>query len=171
MKQKIRYSFPGRIYELLLADDKFLHEVAKIKKIENSFPRYDQWRDEAGFHISFALAGYSDSDISITIRGQQLMLSADGLDDIVEAEIINPSIISELSIGDEDSIKNAKTSVHKGVVNRGIARRSFRTNLYVSEEFDLTNIVAKMEHGLLHIFAPEKNVEDVKVEINVKVVE
>lgn len=160
MKQKIRYSFPGRIYELLFGDDKFLQEVSKIKKIENSFPRYDQWRDEAGFHISFALAGYSDEDISIVIRGQQLLISAAGLDDIIETEVIN--------LDDEEVVtKNAKPSVHKGMVSRGIARRSFRTNLYISEEFDLTNIIAKMEHGLLHIFAPEKIVEDVSVKINV----
>lgn len=157
MKPKIRYSFPGRIYDLLLTDDKFLQEVSKIKKVENSFPRYDQWKDEGGFHISFALAGYSPEDIDLTIVGRQIILSSRGLEDFTPAEVIEDP---------EGETKPAKTSVHKGYVSRGIARRSFKTHLYISEEFDLSNVKAKMEHGLLHIFVPETTIEEVKIEIN-----
>jgi HSP20 family molecular chaperone IbpA len=165
MKPKIRYSFPGRIYDLLLTDDKFLQEVSKLKKIENSFPRYDQWKDESGFHISFALAGYSQEDVSITIHGRQILLSADGLEDITKAELILED--KPLEEGDDDTYdKKVRTSVHKGYVSRGIARRSFRTHLYISEEFDLNGAKAKMEHGLLHIFVPEITIEERKIEIN-----
>lgn len=160
MKPKIRYSFPGRIYDLLLTDDKFLQEVSKIKKVENSFPRYDQWKDESGFHVSFALAGYSPSDISVSVLGRQIVLAANGLEDITEAEIIEPE-----ESGDDSYDKKAKTSVHKGYVSRGIARRSFKTHLYISEEFDLDNVQAKMEHGLLHIFVPETTIEERKIEV------
>lgn len=163
MKPKIRYSFPGRIYELLLTDDKFLQEVSRLKKIENSFPRYDQWKDESGFHISFALAGYSQEDVSITVSGRQILLSANGLEDITKAEVIQEEVSSP---DDETYDKKVRTSVHKGYVSRGIARRSFRTHLYISEEFDLNGIKAKMEHGLLHIFVPEITIEERKIEIN-----
>lgn len=157
MKPKIRYSFPGRIYDLLLTDDKFLQEVSKIKKIENSFPRYDQWKDEAGFHISFALAGYSPEDIDLTVSGRQIILSSSGLEEFTTAEVIEEP---------DGEAKKVRTSVHKGYVSRGIARRRFKTHLYISEEFNLTEVKAKMEHGLLHIFVPESTIEEVKIEIN-----
>lgn len=162
MKNKIRYSFPGRIYDLLLTDNKFLHEVSKIRTTEMSFPRYDQWRDEHGFHVSFALAGYSPSDLSLSVMGRQISLSSDGLMKITSVE----SVGSEEEGDTEDKV--LQTSVHKGYVGRGIARRSFKTQLYISEEFNLDCIEAKMEHGLLHIFVPEltTKLEEIKVEIN-----
>jgi HSP20 family molecular chaperone IbpA len=166
MKPKIRYSFPGRIYDLLLTDDKFLQEVSKLKKIENSFPRYDQWKDESGFHISFALAGYSQENLSITVQGRQILLSANGLEDITKAEVIPEDKPEDVDVDSDTYDKQVRTSVHKGYVSRGIARRSFRTQLYISEEFNLNGIKAKMEHGLLHIFVPETTIEERKVEIN-----
>ena len=196
MKNKIRYSFPGRIYELLLTDDKFLQEISKLRKIENPFPRYDQWKDEDGFHISFALAGYAPEDISIVVRGRQISLAANGLQSIstpdgpifVQEEVEHPEkepiwTVSEEQLnnilpaltkaieneGAEDSgpsLKPPKVSVHKGYVSRGIARRSFKTNLYVSEEFDLSAIKATMAHGLLNIFVPERSLEDIHIKIN-----
>lgn len=160
MKPKIRYSFPGRVYELLLTDDKFLQEVSKIRKVEDSFPRYDQWRDELGFHISFALAGYSPDDIFISVLGRQIILYSHGLEDLTEVEVL------EERDEPEQIEKRAKPSIHKGYVSRGIARRSFRTQLYISEEFDLNNIKANMEHGLLHVFVPEVTIEERKITIS-----
>lgn len=158
MKIKSRYSYPGRIHDLLLTDDKFLTEVSKIKKIESSFPRYDQWKDDSGFHVSFALAGYSPEDIDLYVKGRQIFLSAEGLKDIIPSE--------KTMEDDSEAPKVAKTSVHKGFISRGIARRSFKTQLYISEEFNLEGIKADMKHGLLHIFIPEKIIKDRKIEIS-----
>ncbi len=195
MKNKIRYSFPGRIYDLLLTDDKFLQEISKLRKIENPFPRYDQWKDESGFHVSFALAGYAPEDISIVVKGRQIFLSANGLQSISNQEgdlietakiehggdedgtllselvginLLNDGLSSSKIVSDLNSLpeKFAKVSVHKGYVSRGIARRSFKTNLYVSEEFDLSAVKARMEHGLLNISVPEKSLEDIHIKIN-----
>lgn len=96
MKNKNRYSFPGKIMDLLLTDDRFLQDIYKIKKIETSFPRYDQWRTEEGFHMSFALAGYSYDDIILKIAGRQLMISSDGLLEVTD---------TENSLSDENSLK------------------------------------------------------------------
>lgn len=206
LKTKNRYSFPGRILELIMSDDKYLQEILKIKKVENSFPRYDQWKDDAGLHFSFALAGFAPEHINISVTsGGMLSVSAEGLSDITETEASNmPRAISQVpklktdwpltmdsdvadmsklfieedasSMTEEQLLeavstilslnKDAKTSVHKGSVSRGIARRSFKTTLYISEEFDITKAKSNMAHGLLNIFIPEVSVKEIKIVIN-----
>lgn len=163
MKNRTRYAFPGRIYDLLLSDDKFLNDVSKLRKVDNSFPKYDHWKDDAGFHITYALAGYTPDDISIFVRGRQIFIESGGIE-ISESEIQN-----EVETGngaEEVDVKNAKIAINKGMIIRGIARRSFKTNLFVSEDFDLSKIKASMEHGLLSIFAPNVSIDEIKVDIN-----
>ena len=84
MSEKKRYSIPARIVELLYTDDGFFNEVLKLKKASggNKFPRSDEWRDESGFHLSFALAGYSAQDVSVEIEDHTLTISGVGMDDL-----------------------------------------------------------------------------------------
>ena len=70
-----RATIPQRVIDLLFSDDGFYNEVVASKKVVvNKYPRSDQWVDESGLNISFALAGYSGSDID-AVRSVQLVLS------------------------------------------------------------------------------------------------
>ena len=69
-KRNNRVSIPSKIKDLLFHDDQFFREVSEINKVKlnKNFPKQDQWCDEEGvFHIEFALAGYTPSDLEIII--------------------------------------------------------------------------------------------------------
>ena len=154
-ERKIRFSIPARILELLYTDDSFFNEVLKIKKTGTvgKFPKSDEWRDEDGFNLSFALAGYSPEDVLVEVEENVLVVRGIGLDSI------DPTI-SEILEPDDTfqgySNKESRPRIHIGTISRGIARRKFCTKYLISEEFDIESAEALMEHGLLHIFIPNK---------------
>lgn len=163
-KTKIRFSIPGKIIDSLWNDDKFFQEISKIKKIESNFPRYDQWKDDTGFHLTFALAGYSSEDLLISFMGQSLIISAKGLEKLDSAQ---PEPISDEEVLLSDlEVKTVNLSLSRGFVSRGIARRSFKLSLYISEEFNLAEAKANMENGLLYIYIPHKEIEEQQIKIN-----
>lgn len=153
-ESKKRYSIPARVLELMFTDDSFFNEVMKIKKASSGskFPRSDEWRDESGFNISFALAGYSPEDVSIEAIEGVLIIRGSGIDSINDAAKLSP----EGEDAFKEYTKEGRPRIHIGSISRGIARRKFCVKHLVSEEFDISKSVAKMEHGLLHIFIPEK---------------
>ena len=138
-----RVCIPAKIVELLWNDDGFFREVANNRKASISrFPRYDQWCDESGLNLSFALAGYSSEDLNLTFKQNRVYLS-------------NKNKLSESSEKD----------LQQGMIIRGIARRNFSLGFVVSEAFDVTNATAEMRNGLLKLTIPlgsvseEKNIE------------
>jgi len=131
-----RLSFPGKILFKLLNDDQFYRDVIKSSRLSiSNFPKYDQWTSKEGFHIEFALAGFSKSDISVSYSGNILYIS---------------------SSSDEAAAGNAtvNSGISRGVISRGIARRSFKTSFYISDDFDMVNITSFMKEGLLSINIP-----------------
>lgn len=163
-ESKKRYSIPARILELLYTDDSFFNEVVKMKKVNvSNFPKSDEWRDEKGFNISFALAGYSAEDVEVEVESNVLIVRGFGMDSISP---ISPEIESDMEISHdslEDYIRESKPRIHIGSISRGIARRKFCVKHLISEEFEISNVIAKMEYGLLHIFIPEKEVFNQKI--------
>jgi HSP20 family molecular chaperone IbpA len=153
---KNRYSIPAKIVDLLYTDDSFFNEVMKIKKASGSrFPRNDEWRCENGFNMSFALAGYSSEDISVSTSRDSIIVDGRGLDSInpVLPSLVSPDLASEDAFNEYN--KERKAKIHVGTISRGIARRKFRASYLISEEFDITKSEAHMENGLLHIFIPK----------------
>lgn len=157
---KKRYSIPARIMELLYTDDSFFNEVLKMKKVNvSNFPKSDEWRDERGFNISFALAGYSAEDVEIETEANILVVKGFGMDSlnpVVSEPLVNLEPRTEDAF--DDYTKETKPRIHIGSISRGIARRKFCVKHLISDEFDVAKAVAKMEHGLLHIFVPEKEI-------------
>ncbi len=126
-----RLSFPGKILDKLLNDDQFYRDVIKSNRLSiSNFPKYDQWADKEGFHIEFALAGFSKKDISISYEGNILYIESAG----------------------DNSLQQVGMS--KGVISRGIARRSFKTSFYISPNFNITSATSNMREGLLTISIP-----------------
>lgn len=167
-ENKNRFSIPARILELLYTDDAFFNEVTKLKKaggVVGKFPRSDEWRDENGFNLSFALAGYSPEDVLIEVESDNvLVVKGIGLDSIevpvAESAEPNPDVFQNYN-------KEMRPRIHIGSISRGIARRKFCTKYLISEEFDVNHAEATMEYGLLHIFIPNRPVNKQRL-INIK---
>ena len=162
---KKRYSVPARILELLYTDDTFFNEVMRLKKASSSskFPKSDEWRNDDGFNLSFALAGYSPEDITIVSGENILTVKSLGIDSI-EASASIPSKSEEPF---DEYVKPIRPRFHSGSISRGIARRRFQVKYLISEEFNVSESIAKMEHGLLHIFIPKKETiakKDIQIE-------
>ena len=157
-----RASMPGRIIDLLWTDEEYFRDVSSGKKVSNSgkFPRCDQWCDEDGLHMAFALAGYPPSDISVSSCSNQIFISGRvpklGLD----------NSFSEEENSDEYPPKEPKKIVQQGMIVRCIARRNFRVKFYINPTFDTSNSKAKMKNGLLEIIIPKaQSAESVDVKI------
>jgi HSP20 family protein len=86
----------------------------------------DIYEANDGLNIDIACVGLTKKDIEITVEG-----------DILKVEY------------NKDKSKNDETYVH-----RNIAKRSFNLGWRISRRFDLNKLDAKLENGLLHLFAP-----------------
>lgn len=151
-----RVSIPGRIFDLLWNDDEFFREVTSSKKVSSSgkFPRCDQWCDDDGFHMAFALAGYSPSDVSVSVINNELLINGMGskmasVDEGCEEDLA--------ALGDDYPQKTPKPIVQKGMIVRGIARRKFKVKYFINPLFDLSNTQAFMRNGLLEVMVPKKS--------------
>jgi HSP20 family molecular chaperone IbpA len=126
---------PHRIIESLWTDEEFYSKVLSSTKVTISkFPRCDQWCDESGLHMAFALAGFSSDDISITVVNNTLTIQ---------------------SISQPDSIETARSnSLQQGIIHRGIARRKFCSKFEISSLFSAKDGFCKMKDGLLEVIFP-----------------
>jgi HSP20 family molecular chaperone IbpA len=154
-----RVSIPGRIVDLLWTDDEFFRDISSHKKTSSAgkFPRCDQWCDEGGFHMAFALAGYSHSDVEIRVKDSELHVLGRGN----KVESSQEDNVSSDAENDEYPAKTPNIGVQHGIIVRGIARRNFKTKYFINPAFDLTKVSAFMKNGLLEVLIPRK--EDTQV--------
>ena len=150
-----RVSVPGRILDLLWSDDEFFRDISSHKKISSAgkFPRCDQWCDETGFHMAFALAGYSPGDVDVSVKNNELHINGLGskVNPSTEASSVNEKT------EDEYPAKLPNLGVQQGMIVRGIARRNFKTKYFINPTFDLLKVSASMKNGLLEILIPRKD--------------
>jgi len=158
-----RVSVPGRIFDLLWTDDEFYREIGNNKKVASAgkFPRCDQWCDNDGFYMAFALAGYSPADVSVSVDGSLLCISGAG----AKADKVGEQSSEEKL--DEYPPKAPNPGVQQGMIVRGIARRNFRAKYFIHSGFNLKLSTASMKDGLLEIFVPKIGPTE-PVQINVK---
>lgn len=167
MKETLsRVSVPGRILDLLWTDDEFYREIGGNKKITSAgkFPRCDQWCDEEGFHMAFALAGYSPADVSITAEDGLLCIGGVGSKSGPPTEASTDVQSEEL---DEYPPKAPRPGVQQGMIVRGIARRNFRAKYFIHFGFDVKLSTATMKDGMLEVFIPRSEAVQ-PIKINVK---
>ena len=86
----------------------------------------DIYEANEGLNIDIACVGLTKKDIDLTIEG-----------DILRVEY-----------------KKDNDSNHAEYIQRNIAKRAFNFGWRISRRFDLSNLEAKLENGLLHLFAP-----------------
>ena len=86
----------------------------------------DIYEAEEGLNIDIACVGLTKKDIDLTIEG-----------DILRVEY-----------------KKDKGSNEAEYIQRNIAKRAFNFGWRISTRFDLSKLNAKLENGLLHLYAP-----------------
>ena len=86
----------------------------------------DIYEANNGLNIDIACAGLTKKDIALTIEG-----------DILRVEY-----------------KKDNDSKHAEYIQRNIAKRAFNFGWRISRRFDLSKLEAKLENGLLHLYAP-----------------
>ena len=89
----------------------------------------DIYEAEEGLNIDIACVGLTKKDIDLTIEG-----------DILRVEY-----------------KKDKGSNEAEYIQRNIAKRAFNFGWRISRRFDLSKLEAKLENGLLHLYAPLAN--------------
>jgi HSP20 family protein len=100
-------------------------EYAPFNQIRVNHP-VDIYEANDGLNIDIACVGLSKKDINLTIEG-----------DILRVEY-----------------KKDKGSNDAEYIQRNIAKRSFNFGWRISRRFDLGKLDAKLQNGLLHLFAP-----------------
>ena len=86
----------------------------------------DIYEANDGLNIDIACVGLTKKDIDITIE-----------EDILKVEY-----------------KKDKSVEKADYIHRNIAKRAFNLGWRISRRFDLSKLEAKLENGLLHLFAP-----------------
>tara|TARA_B100000579_G_C22837656_1_gene859716 strand:+ start:2437 stop:2799 length:363 start_codon:yes stop_codon:yes gene_type:complete len=117
--------------------------MSSYKKINiGRYPKTDQWCNEFGFTLSFALAGFCSKDVKVFVENNMLWVST-------------------------NKIEQDLPSKSKGFIHRGIAKRSFKKGYYLDKSLDINSVSATMKNGLLTIFVPfiEKQLEPVNIEV------
>ena len=133
----------AKIIESLFLDDEFFSHVSSYKKISSGrYPKTDQWCDEKGFNLAFALAGFSVDDIEVYHEDRTLWVCT--------------------------KKKDGGECPESGFIHRGIAKRSFKKGYFLDFGLDLEKVSSKMKDGLLTINIPftERVLEKRKVEID-----
>lgn len=92
-----------------------------------NYPVSDIYIEDDSMYFDIAVAGIAKSDISITVEG-----------DILRIKYANETTVNE----------------SREYVARNIARRSFDIGWRVNAKYDLSNLKATMENGMLHIAVP-----------------
>jgi HSP20 family molecular chaperone IbpA len=110
-------------HPFLLGFDQLERLVERTAKSGNDgYPPYNiEQRGENAYRITLAVAGFAESDLSITVEDRQLVIRGRQTDE-----------------GD------ARVFLH-----RGIAARQFQRSFVLADGVDVAG--ATMEHGLLHV--------------------
>lgn len=132
MNNRQKVSIPGKIIDMLWSDEQFYSSVEKDKRVSVSrFPRFDQWCDEEGLCMAFALAGFSTKDVDVAVKNSRLLIRS----------------VRE---------KEKDNTIQQGMIVRGIAKRKFEVSYMINEDYDVSKCKAYMKNGLLKIKIPLK---------------
>ena len=88
----------------------------------------DIFYDDNGLHFEIACTGLTKKDIDLEIDGDILKISYKKPED--------------------------QEFDYSGYIYKGLAKKSFNLGYKISAKYELENLDAKMESGLLHIFVP-----------------
>lgn len=141
-----KVAIPYKIIDMLWNDEEFYSKtLSKSKVFIEKFPRFDQWCDNSGLHMAFALAGFSPEDVSVSV-----------FDNVITIKSLNK---------DEPSKNN---SMQHGIIVRGIARRNFSSSFKINSMYSAKDASCTMKNGLLEVIIPKKEeLEEFSLKIEV----
>ena len=100
----------------------------KPTTFENKQPHpLDIYYDDTGLHFEIACTGLTKKDIDLEIDGDLLKISYKKPEEEID---------------------------YSGYIYKGLSKKSFNLGYKIAAKFELENLDAKMENGLLHIFIP-----------------
>lgn len=106
----------------LLGFDQLERMVERAAKGAEGYPPYNiEHIAPDGFRITLAVAGFSETELSVTTEDRQLVIRG----------------------------RNAETDDKRVYLHRGIAARAFQRSFVLAEGVEVTG--ASMENGLLHV--------------------
>ncbi|MEM9435126.1 MAG: Hsp20 family protein [Pseudomonadota bacterium] len=126
-------------HPFLLGFEQLERLVERTAKSEgNGYPPYNiEQTSESSYRITLAVAGFSESDLSITIEDQQLVVRGRQVDDGAERVFLH----------------------------RGIAARQFQRSFVLADGVEVAG--ARTENGLLHVdlhrAEPERVVQTIEI--------
>lgn len=126
-------------HPFLLGFEQLERLVERTAKSEgNGYPPYNiEQTSESSYRITLAVAGFSESDLSITIEDQQLVVRGRQVDDVAERVFLH----------------------------RGIAARQFQRSFVLADGVEVAG--ARTENGLLHVdlhrAEPERVVQTIEI--------
>ncbi len=126
-------------HPFLLGFEQLERLVERTAKSGNDgYPPYNiEQTSETSYRITLALAGFAESDLSITVEDQSLVIRG----------------------------KQADDSEGRVFLHRGIAARQFQRSFVLAEGVEVGEAV--MENGLLHVdlrrHVPESVVQEIKI--------
>ena len=126
-------------HPFLLGFDQLERLVERTAKSENGYPPYNiEQVSENAFRITLAVAGFAESDLSLTVEDRQLVVRGKQSDE-----------------GDD-----------RIFLHRGIAARQFQRTFLLADGVEVSG--AALANGLLHVdlsrAVPEKIVQSIKIE-------
>ena len=125
-------------HPFLLGFDQLERLVERTAKSENGYPPYNiEQTDENAFRITLAVAGFAESDLSLTVEDRQLVVRGK------QAEL------------DDDRV----------FLHRGIAARQFQRTFLLADGVNVAG--ATLANGLLHVdlrrAVPERVVQSIDI--------
>ncbi len=126
-------------HPFLLGFDQLERLVERTAKTGNDgYPPYNiEQKGDSAFRITLAVAGFAESDLSITLEDKQLAIRG----------------------------RQSEDDTERLFLHRGIAARQFQRSFVLADGVEVTG--ATMEHGLLHIdlrrAEPESVVQTIKI--------
>jgi HSP20 family molecular chaperone IbpA len=125
---------------LLLGFENFERVLDRASKASaEGYPPYNIVQtSEHGLRITLAVAGFSMTDLNVTVEDNELVVRG----------------------------QNAEDDKHQVFIHRGIAARQFQRSFVLAEGIEVTG--AGMDNGLLHVdlerIVPEPDVRTIKIE-------
>ena len=126
-------------HPFLLGFEQLERLVERTAKTDSAgYPPYNiEQSSESGYRITLAIAGFAESDLSITLEDKQLVIRGRQSDD----------------------------SEGRVFLHRGIAARQFQRTFVLADGVEVTG--ASMENGLLHVYlrraVPETVVRTIEI--------
>jgi molecular chaperone IbpA len=163
--QPIYLGYDPLFFKLDSLLDSISSRISGDNSVISNYPPIDIFKEQNGYTINLAIAGFKKSQITVTHDKELGVLSIMGNNAPPEAE--PPSTVEMSNTKVNASEPDIKLSPKRVAIKQGIANRTFNRNFHISSELEV--ISCTMAEGLLTICLMQKVkpiMSPVKIDIN-----